>query len=86
MVKVKRETDKALLVRFQYAIGNGNVFGYDIWLPKSQIVIDDEKRQVRLPKWLYKKIHYNLCSTVEQGVMILGIVSDHGNYDVVAVN
>lgn len=46
-VEIKRETGRAILVDAGLED--------EIWLPKSQIEIDDEKGTVSIPEWLAKE-------------------------------
>ena len=57
-LKVKRESEKAVLVhayiRVRDDVYDSVEYGEDIWLPKSQIKID-EGVVIDIPDWLIKK-------------------------------
>jgi len=45
-ISIDRETAKAVLI---------NIDGDVVWLPYSQISLDEGRKEVTLPLWLYKE-------------------------------
>lgn len=51
----KADTIKAILFLFIVPHGNGRTKEMEVWLPKSQIQVDEKTKEVTMPKWLYRK-------------------------------
>ena len=51
----RAETDKAILFLFRVPFGNGRTREQEVWLPKSQIEVDEKEKEITMPGWLYRK-------------------------------
>ena len=54
-LEVVTDTMLAILFKCRVPFGNGRTREMEVWLPKSQIEVDEKSKEITMPGWLYRK-------------------------------